>query len=76
MGQRKVLVASAIFAIVAAACSGSTATPSPASQAPASQAPASQAPASAPASETPIAAIGPGEGELDLVAWAGYAESG
>jgi putative spermidine/putrescine transport system substrate-binding protein len=76
MGQRKVLVATAVFAIVAAACSGSTATPSPASQAPASQAPASQAPASAPASEAPVATIGPGEGELDLVVWPGYAERG
>lgn len=81
MGQRKVLIAIAIVAILAAACSSSAASPSassaPASQAPASQPPpASEAPASAPASETPAASIGPGEGELNLVAWVGYVEDG
>ncbi|MGZ8501401.1 MAG: ABC transporter substrate-binding protein [Candidatus Limnocylindrales bacterium] len=76
MDQRKVLIATAILAIVTAACSGSTTTPTPTTAPPASQAPSSEAPASPPASEAPIATIGPGEGELDLVAWAGYAESG
>jgi putative spermidine/putrescine transport system substrate-binding protein len=78
MGHRKVLIATAIVAIVAGACS-SAASPSastaPASQAPASQAPGS-APASAPASVAPAASIGPGEGELNLVAWVGYVEDG
>ena len=79
MTRRKVLIATAIVAILAAACSSSAASPSassaPASQAPASQA-ASEAPASAPASEAPPASIGPGEGELNLVAWVGYVEDG
>ncbi len=81
MVQRKGLVAATVIAILAAACSSSATSPA-ASSAPASQAPASQAaaasevPASPPASETPVASIGPGEGELDLVAWVGYAEDG
>ena len=78
MGHRKVLIATSIVAIIAAACS-SAASPSP-TAAPASQPPASQAPASAsasaPASVAPAATIGPGEGELNLVAWVGYVEDG
>ncbi len=80
MSQRKGLISAAIVAILAAACSSTSASPAasngPASQAPASQAVASEPPASAPASETPVATIGPGEGELNLVAWAGYVEDG
>ncbi len=81
MAQHKGLVATALVAILAAACSSSSASPSassaPASQPPASQAPASEAAASvAPPSEAPAASIGPGEGELDLVAWVGYVEDG
>ncbi len=78
MGQRKVLIATAIVAIVAAACSSTAATPTaaPPSAAPASQAPSSEAPASPPASEVPAASVGPGEGELNLVAWVGYVEDG
>jgi putative spermidine/putrescine transport system substrate-binding protein len=78
MGQRKFLMATALVAIVAAACSGSTPTPVATSAAPATAAPASEAPSGSalPASQAPVATIGPGEGELDLVAWVGYAESG
>jgi putative spermidine/putrescine transport system substrate-binding protein len=57
-----------------------TATAAAASEAPSSEAPASEAPSSeTPASEEPASpggAIGPGEGELNLVIWAGYAERG
>jgi len=77
MGHRRVLIATAVVAIVAAACSSSAATPAPTSgppsQAPASQGAASEAPS---ASTAPIASIGPGEGELDIVVWPGYAEDG
>jgi putative spermidine/putrescine transport system substrate-binding protein len=81
MGQRKFLVATAFVAILAGACSGGGTTPAPATPTagPPTTAPsaASQAPsASTPAGPTPLSSIGPGEGELDLVAWAGYAESG
>ena len=76
MDQRKVLIATAILAIVAAACTGSTPSPVPTAAPPVSQPPSSEAPASPPASEAPVATIGPGEGELNLVAWAGYAENG
>ncbi len=80
MSSRKGLVAAAVVAILTAACSSSATSPAasavPASQGAASQAAASEVPASAPASETPVATIGPGEGELDLVTWVGYAERG
>ena len=78
MGLRKVLSATAIVAIVAAACSSAATTPSATTAPPASQPPASEAPASAPASASvaPVASIGPGEGELDIVVWPGYAEDG
>ncbi len=71
MTHRKLLSAIAAFGILAAACSSTSATPS---AAPSTA--ASGPPASAPASVVPVASIGPGEGELDIVAWAGYAESG
>ncbi len=86
MRTRSLLGVMASLAVIAGACS-SSATPSPSSAAPASQAPASapasqaaasgSAPASqaaAPSGPAPIASIGPGEGELDIVIWAGYAE--
>jgi len=72
--------AAASLGIVVAACS-SGATPTPST----SSAPASVAPSTAPASVTPPSAepssnlptaIGPGEGELDIIVWAGYAEDG
>jgi len=86
MKTRSLLGVMASVAVIAGACS-SSATPSP-TAAPPTQAPASQAPASgaaasgsaaasaAPSGPTPIASIGTGEGELDIIIWAGYAESG
>ena len=76
----------AVVALLAMACStggGATtaptqapATPNPATQAPATEAPATEAPATEePATEAPTG-IGPGEGALNLVIWAGYAERG
>jgi putative spermidine/putrescine transport system substrate-binding protein len=66
--------------LVAACSSGGTPTAAPATQAPATQAPATAAPATeAPASEeapSTASGIGPGEGELNLIIWAGYAERG
>ncbi|HUP54751.1 MAG TPA: extracellular solute-binding protein [Methylomirabilota bacterium] len=80
MHQRRIVAALAVVAIVASACtSGATQTPgSPAASAPAASAPAASAPAaSAPASATPSAAtVGPGEGQLNLIAWAGYVVGG
>ncbi len=65
----------AAIALLAAACgSGTTATPTaaPASQAPGSLAPAGPSPSVAAAAPT----IGPGEGQLNIIIWAGYAEDG
>ena len=74
MFQRKLGGVLAVTAIVAACGPGGTAstapTAGPATSGPATAAPASQAPV-----ETQ-AVIGPGEGELNLVIWAGYAEEG
>lgn len=74
MRNRKVAALVATVAIVAAACgSGATSAPSNGGTIPptgaASEPPASQGP-------TIIDAIGPGEGELNLIVWPGYAESG
>jgi putative spermidine/putrescine transport system substrate-binding protein len=89
MRTRSVYGAIATISLIASACSGSaTPSPSTASVAP----PSATAPASVPASATgsapaesatpapsgptPIASIGAGEGELDIVVWPGYAEDG
>jgi putative spermidine/putrescine transport system substrate-binding protein len=76
------LAVGASLGLVLGACSsGSTPSPS-ASSAPASVAPSgtSGASESAPASAEPSSnlptAIGAGEGELDIIVWAGYAEDG
>ena len=75
MHNRKLAALVATAAIVAAACgSGATSAPSD----------AGTIPPTGPASEPPVAtagpkiidAIGPGEGELNLIVWPGYAESG
>jgi putative spermidine/putrescine transport system substrate-binding protein len=77
MFQRKLGGLIAVGAIVIAACGPGAATNAPATNAPATAAPATAAPATAaPATEAPPEAIGPGEGELNLVIWAGYAEKG
>ena len=84
MRTRSLLGAMAVVGLVSSACS-SAATPSPA---PATPAPATaSAPASASAAASPSASpspagpslptsIGAGEGELDIIIWAGYAEDG
>ncbi|HLO34871.1 MAG TPA: extracellular solute-binding protein [Candidatus Deferrimicrobium sp.] len=80
MRSRSLLAVAASLGIVVAAC-GSSATPSPASpSAPASAAPSTAAGSGVPASAEPSSnlpsAIGTGEGELDIIVWAGYAEDG
>ena len=77
MFQRKLGGMAAVIALVTAACGGGTATTAPATQAPpaATQAPAATTAATQGPAAT-AAAIGPGEGELKLVIWAGYAERG
>ena len=72
-------VAASLGIVVAACSSGGTPAPSSPS-APASVAPSTGAGSVAPPSVTPSSnlptAIGPGEGEVDVIAWAGYAEDG
>jgi putative spermidine/putrescine transport system substrate-binding protein len=77
MQHRRILTALAVTAIVVAACSGSS-TPAPSTPA-ASQPAASQAPASQTASQPAPSvggSLGPTEGALNLVAWAGYVVGG
>src|ERR671913_1235065 len=83
MTNRKLLALIGATFIVAGACSGGGAA-SPAASTPATAAPSAPA-ASEPAASEPAASeeapstasgIGPGEGELNLVIWAGYAERG
>ena len=81
MRSRTLFAAAASLGIVVAACtSGATPTPSAPSTAPASVAPSTAAGSVAPPSVTPSSnlpsAIGAGEGELDIIVWAGYAEDG
>src|SRR6476660_9075393 len=85
MQQRRILTAIAAAAVVVGACS-SGATPSPSS--PAASAPAASQPgASTPAESQPAASgggvpsgapatLGPREGALNLIAWAGYVVGG
>jgi putative spermidine/putrescine transport system substrate-binding protein len=73
MQQRKVMTAVAALALAASACSGNGASTAP-SAAGATQ-PASTQAASTAAPATP-AAVGDGEGALNLVAWAGYVVGG
>ena len=89
MRTRSLFGVIATISLIASACS-SSATPSPstASAPPASAtAPATPPPSAtgsvpaesatpAPSGPAPIASIGPGEGELDIVVWPGYAEDG
>ncbi len=77
MHQRKFMAVFAVVAMAVSACS-SGATPTPSASSPAASAPAASAPAaSAPASVTPSAAtVGEGEGQLNLIAWAGYVVGG
>jgi putative spermidine/putrescine transport system substrate-binding protein len=75
MFQRKLGGGLAILALAAAAC-GPAASTAP-TQGPATSGPATAAPGTAaPATQAPAATIGPGEGQLNLVIWDGYAERG
>jgi putative spermidine/putrescine transport system substrate-binding protein len=72
MFHRRISAAMATVAIVAAACGGGGgATTAPTSAA--TQGTAASAPA---ATQAATATLGPGEGELNLVAWAGYVVGG
>lgn len=78
MFQRKLMGAVAAAAIVAAACgpSGASTAPTtaPGTTTPATGTPATAAPTTA--VDKGIDSIGAGEGELNLIVWPGYAESG
>ena len=74
MHNRKLAALAATAAIVAAACgSGATNAPSTGGTAPPTAPPSEPV---ATAGPKIIDAIGPGEGELNLIVWPGYAESG
>jgi putative spermidine/putrescine transport system substrate-binding protein len=77
MFQRKLGGLIAVAAIVAAACSSGSPSAAPAT-APATTAPGTAAAATpgATAAANVIETIGPGEGELDIIIWPGYAEDG
>lgn len=75
MFQRKLGGAIAVAALAAAACGPGTASTAPTTGA-ATTAPTSAGATVAPATQAAAATIGPGEGELKLVIWAGYAERG
>lgn len=78
MFQRKLLGALAVTAILAAACSGGSPTAAPVTAAPVTAAPGTAAAPTAAATAGPVVidSIGAGEGELNLIVWPGYAESG
>ena len=84
MRVRSMLAVAASVTIVMAGC-GTAATQAPAAPAspssaasvpPSSTAPSSAEPASAEPSSNLPTSIGPGEGEVDIIVWAGYAENG
>ena len=77
MFQRKLGGVAAMVALIAAACGpGGTATTAPATGGPVTAGPTTATGTQAPATKAPAATIGPGEGALNLVIWAGYAERG
>ncbi|HEX5240730.1 MAG TPA: extracellular solute-binding protein, partial [Candidatus Limnocylindrales bacterium] len=76
MHRHRVSVLLPIVAIVAAACStGSSAAPSTAGG-PEATGGSSQAATAAPSVAAAAPTIGPGEGQLNIIIWAGYAEDG
>src|SRR4051794_39639987 len=84
MFQRKIAGVIAVAALAAAACGPGTASTAP-STAAGTAAPTTAATAAASAAATAgpttaavdvISSIGTGEGELDIIVWPGYAESG
>lgn len=81
MTTRRTAALAAVFALLVGACTGGGATTAPSASEPASVAPS--APGSAPAESAGAApssnlptSIGPGEGQLNLIIWPGYAEDG
>ncbi len=78
MKHRSLFAAAAALSLLAAACTGGTATTAPAATATPATATATPATATATPEPTPVlpTSIGPGEGELSLVIWPGYAEDG
>ena len=81
MRTRSLFGAMAVVGLVASACSGgATPSPSAATAAPPTAAPqsASAGPTASPSPAGPSlpTAIGPGEGALNIIIWAGYAENG
>jgi putative spermidine/putrescine transport system substrate-binding protein len=75
MFQRKLGGAVAMVALVAAACGPGTASTAP-TTGPATVGPTGSTASTTPATQAPAASIGAGEGALNLVIWAGYAEKG
>ena len=61
-----------ILSVVLSACGGAATPAAPA----ATQAPIEEAPTQAPVKGAPLQSIGEGEGEVSIVAWAGYIERG
>jgi putative spermidine/putrescine transport system substrate-binding protein len=80
MRSRSMFAAVATLGIIVSACtsggSPSPAAPSVAATAAAPSAASAEAPASVEPSSNLPASIGAGEGELDIIVWAGYAEDG
>ena len=80
---RRFLSLAAAAMLIAAACQaqatptvGPTATPTAPPAATPTAPPATATPEPTPAGPTPIASIGAGEGELNIIIWPGYAEEG
>jgi putative spermidine/putrescine transport system substrate-binding protein len=61
-----------IFSFILSACGGAATPAAPA----ATQAPTTMPPTAVPEKGAPLQSIGPGEGEVSIVAWAGYVERG
>src|ERR687889_127730 len=73
MHQRRFMTAIAVAAVAVSACTSGTGT---APSAPAGSAPAASAPAASEPTASGPTTVGEGEGELTLVAWAGYVVGG
>jgi putative spermidine/putrescine transport system substrate-binding protein len=78
MHHRRILTALAVGSLAISACSGgATQSPSsPAAGGSAASAPAASTPAGSAPAASVAASVGPGEGKLDLIAWAGYVVGG
>jgi putative spermidine/putrescine transport system substrate-binding protein len=72
-----VLAVLAVFSLVLSACAAPAAAPAaPAADEAATAPPAAESSDAAAAPAAGMTAVGPGEGQLDIVAWAGYIERG